>query len=58
MKTCPVCDTPYPNQHATCPTDGAMLIETRELAPGQIVRGKYRTVRKLGSGGMGVVYLA
>ena len=35
-----------------------MLIETRELAPGQIVRGKYRTVRKLGSGGMGVVYLA
>ena len=58
MKTCPVCDTPYPNQHATCPTDGAMLIETRELAPGQIVRGKYRTVRKLGSGGMGGVYLA
>jgi serine/threonine protein kinase len=58
MKTCPVCDTPYPNQHATCPTDGAMLIESRELAPGQIVRGKYRIVRKLGAGGMGVVYLA
>jgi tetratricopeptide (TPR) repeat protein len=35
-----------------------MLIETRELAPGHIVRGKYRTIRKLGSGGMGVVYLA
>ena len=35
-----------------------MLIETRELAPGQIVRGKYRIVRKLGAGGMGVVYLA
>jgi serine/threonine-protein kinase len=58
MKTCPVCDTPYPNQHTNCPTDGAVLIESRELAPGQIVRGKYRTVRKLGSGGMGVVYLA
>jgi serine/threonine protein kinase len=35
-----------------------VLIETRELAPGQIVRGKYRTIRKLGAGGMGVVYLA
>jgi serine/threonine-protein kinase len=58
MKTCPVCDTPYPNQHNTCPTDGAVLIESRELAPGHTVRGKYRIIRKLGQGGMGIVYLA
>jgi serine/threonine-protein kinase len=58
MKSCPICDTPYPDQHTNCPTDGAVLIVTLELAPGQIVRGKYRTVRKLGQGGMGVVYLA
>jgi serine/threonine protein kinase len=58
MKTCPVCDTPYPDQHATCPTDGAVLIETRELEPGHIVRNKYRIQNKLGQGGMGIVYLA
>ena len=58
MKTCPVCDTPYPDQRATCPTDGAVLIETKELEPDRIIRNKYRIIRKLGEGGMGVVYLA
>jgi serine/threonine-protein kinase len=58
MKTCPVCDTDYPDQHATCPSDGAVLIVSHELAAGSLVRGKYRIVSKLGQGGMGVVYLA
>ncbi|MGO9775132.1 MAG: protein kinase domain-containing protein [Terracidiphilus sp.] len=58
MKTCPVCDSDYPDQHTTCPTDGAVLIVSHELAAGSLVRGKYRITRKLGQGGMGVVYLA
>ncbi|MGA3162225.1 MAG: serine/threonine-protein kinase [Terracidiphilus sp.] len=58
MKTCPVCDTDYPDQHNTCPTDGAVLIVSHELAVGSLVKNKYKIVKMLGQGGMGVVYLA
>jgi serine/threonine protein kinase len=58
MKTCPICETAYPNEYTSCGNDGALLVQAAELDPGTMIRGKYRIQRTLGRGGMGTVYLA
>ncbi len=58
MKTCPHCDTGYPDSDATCPIHGVLLNEIIDLKPGMLIRNSYRIVRKIDEGGMGAVYQA
>jgi eukaryotic-like serine/threonine-protein kinase len=56
MKECQLCKKCYADEVATCPTDGMPTVHTISGEP--LLEGKYQLEKRLGQGGMGVVYKA
>jgi eukaryotic-like serine/threonine-protein kinase len=58
VKVCPRCSEPFADDAVFCPFDGTALEKTNDRFLGRTIASRYRLIKKLGSGGMSVVYLA
>ncbi len=58
MKICAKCSELYSDDSAFCPSDGAELKRSTDPYLGRTIAARYRLIKRLGSGGMSVVYLA
>jgi len=57
-KICPRCSELLPDEAGFCPFDGTELQKSNDRFLGKTIAARYRLTKKLGSGGMSVVYLA
>ena len=58
MKVCPKCFEVYGSDAAFCPHDGTSLNSSDDTYLGRTIASRYRLIKKLGAGGMSMVYLA
>src|SRR5581483_1736641 len=58
MTLCPRCKEPFADDAGFCPFDGAELAKSPDPMLGRTLAARYRLVKRLGTGGMALVYLA
>ncbi|HLL76468.1 MAG TPA: protein kinase [Pyrinomonadaceae bacterium] len=56
MKKCPKCGRTFEETNTLCPSDGTVLVKTKDALVGRTLADKYHVDEKISEGGMGAVY--